>query len=279
MAHIISYIKILRPANAVLAVMGVSIGVWLSGADARGADLVLLVITAVCALGFGNVINDIQDAEADKTNHPGRPLPRGDISKTGASVFAVLLATTSLITGYAVSLNHLAGTIIPLALLTLYTLFLKGTPLLGNILVSALVAYTLIFGGIGSAGMRIIIIPAVLAFLLNLCREIVKDIQDKMGDDTAGLRTTASLSRNQLTFALLVPAILYVALMFTPFSLGHFHLTYLIVCAGVILPLHGVWLYLFFNRDVPKVAKKISSVIKIEMLCGLAALALDKYFV
>jgi len=278
MAHIISYIKILRPANAVLAVTGVSIGVWLSGANARAADLVLLIITAACALGFGNVINDIKDAEADRTNHPARPIPKGEISKAGASVFAAMLAIISLITSYAVSPYHLAGTAIPLVLLTIYTLFLKGTPLLGNILVSALVAYTLIFGGIGSAGLNSIVMPALLAFLINLCREIVKDIQDKKGDDTAGLRTTASLSPNQLTIALLVPATLYVFLMFLPYTLGHFHGIYLVLCAAAVLPLHILWLYWFFKKDSSKTAGRISAVMKVEMLCGLAALALDKYF-
>ena len=106
----------------------------------------------------------------------------------------------------------------------------------------------------------------------------VKDIQDKKGDDTAGLRTTASLSPNQLTIALLVPATLYVFLMFLPYTLGHFHGIYLVLCAAAVLPLHILWLYWFFKKDSSKTAGRISAVMKVEMLCGLAALALDKYF-
>ena len=167
MAKLASFIKIVRPINAVMASIGVVLGFWLTGVNSPVTDLMLLIITAICALGYGNVINDIKDAEGDTINHPERPIPRGEISKTQAVIFATLLALISLFTSNIVSFQHCIATLTPLLLLTLYTLFLKGTPLLGNSVISLLVAYTLVFGGLGSPRVSVIIIPAFLGCCMS----------------------------------------------------------------------------------------------------------------
>ena len=274
----ISYLKLIRPVNAFLASVGVILGFWLSGAQATYMHLLLLVAATICALGFGNVINDIKDAKSDKINHPQRPIPKGDISPVQAFIFAVLLAVFSLIAGKAVSFYHFFGVCAPLILLLLYTLFLKGIPLIGNIVISILVSYSLLFGGLNSPELHTLYLPAVLAFLLNLAREIVKDIQDKEGDMKSGVSTTASLPEKTVAILLLIPGLIYIPLMFLPFSLGHFHYTYLIICAVILLPMHFFWLFFLVIKNKLQNQSLISNLIKFEMLGGLAALAIDKLF-
>jgi 4-hydroxybenzoate polyprenyltransferase len=80
-----------------------------------------------------------------------------------------------------------------LIVLTFYSLFLKGIPLIGNIVVASLVAYSILFGAINADGFKTLIIPALLAFLLNLSREIIKDIQDEKGDRATQVFTSAKL--------------------------------------------------------------------------------------
>ncbi len=277
MVKLISFIKITRPVNAVMASIGVVLGFWLTGVIAPLTDLILLIITAVCALGYGNAINDIKDAEEDKINHPGRPIPKGEVSKTQAVIFATLLALISLFTSNIVSFYHCVATLIPLLLLTLYTLFLKGTPLLGNIIISMLVAYTLVFGGIGSPNVYIITVPAFLAFLLNLCREIVKDMQDRTGDLKAGIHTTAVLPDKVLKIVLIIPVLVFIPAIFLPYIFRHFRLIYLSISAIIILPLHISWFYYLMGKNHTIKLGGISALIKIEMAGGLAALALDKF--
>ena len=276
MRHVTAFIKLIRPVNALLASIGVALGFWLSGADAPYMHLLLLVGATACALGFGNTINDIKDAAADRINHPQRPIPRGDISRNQALIFAVILAVLALIAGTAVSLNHLYGVIVPLVLLTLYTLFLKGTPLFGNILISILVSYSLIFGGLNTQGLHTIYIPALLAFLLNLAREIIKDLQDREGDQKTGIVTTASLSPAILKNLLILISILYIPLMFIPYFLDHFHNVYLIICAAILLPMHLYRLIILVIIKKMADQARISLLLKIEMLGGLLALAVDK---
>lgn len=270
------YIKLIRPVNALLSAIGVSLGFWLSSVQASVMDLVLLIIAAVAALGYGNVINDIKDRDGDRINHPDRPLPNGIVSTTNAVIFSLLLALVSIGASASVSVYHCVGVIIPLLFLTLYTLFMKATPLFGNILVSLLVGYTILFGGMGSNHFTILIIPALLAFLLNLSREIVKDVQDRAGDLQMGVKTTATLSPKALTISLFIPSILYAVLVTFPYLFDHFGLIYLIWCICILLPLHAYWFVQLVKKRGDKRYAHISTAIKLEMLGGLAALAVDR---
>lgn len=275
MLNISPYITLLRPLNAIMSIVGVALGFWIADGHKPLYDLLFLFVATICALGYGNVINDIKDCEGDAINHPQRPLPQGKISKRNAFGYALLLAVISLAAGFGVSKMHGIAVLAPIMLLTLYTLSLKNTPLIGNILISLLVAYTLIFGGIGSARVIILIVPAVLAFQLNLCREIVKDIQDKTGDMQTGVRTTALLPDRILKTILLLLSLFYIPLVFAPVFLAHFGFVYLAVCVIIVLPIHLYWtLAILFKKGVHQ-AKRISALIKVEMIAGLAALAVD----
>jgi geranylgeranylglycerol-phosphate geranylgeranyltransferase len=271
-----SYIKLLRPVNMLLIAFGVGLGFWLAHAGWHLDKFVLLIVAAVCAGGFGNVVNDIADIATDRVSHPKRPLAAGDISKSGAKVFAVFCAGAAVICAFLVSWQHGAGAIAPLFLLLLYALFFKGTPLAGNVLVSLLVAYAIIFGGLQGPGLHRLFVPAILAFLLNLGREIIKDIQDGPGDRAAGYVTTASLPHSSLKAIITLCGLVYAMLVIVPYVSRGFGIVYALVCLAAVAPLHVYWSWLFYKSDWQQSAGKISSLIKYEMICGLIALALDE---
>jgi 4-hydroxybenzoate polyprenyltransferase len=173
-------------------------------------------------------------------------------------------------------LIHGTGVVIPLAVLWLYAVFFKGTPLLGNILVSLLVAYGPLFGALSAIHFNRIIIPALLAFLLNLIREIIKDVQDKEGDERAGIITTASLDSSVVRGIILSCAIIYVLLLFVPYLSHRFHAAYAIACFITVLPLHIFWLWQFKKENWEQRISKLSLYLKMEMVCGLLALLADE---
>jgi geranylgeranylglycerol-phosphate geranylgeranyltransferase len=273
------FIKILRVPNLVLLGFSVMLGFWLSHNPAGPLGLFLLVIAAMSCAGFGNVVNDLADIETDRISHPDRPLGRREISPKQAIIFSGLLALVSLFCSFGVSAATGIGVVLPLALLGMYAAFLKGTPIVGNVLVSLLVAYGIIFGGLTSGGLHRLFIPALLAFLLNFPREIVKDVQDLRGDKAAGIVTSAALSAGTLKFIIAACALGYVLLVFTPFIFHQFGMLYAVSCLVAVIPLHVYWFALFCKTDWQKNAGAISLLIKYEMLCGLCALALDQLFV
>ena len=274
-----SYVTIIRPQNAALTGIAVALGFWLG----RGAfparsviQLLLLVAAAGVAAAFGNVINDIHDIASDRISHPGRPLPRNEISRRAAWIYAALLALLSLLCAWFVTPLHAVATAVPLTLLAAYTLFLKATPLAGNILISLLVSYALLFGGLAAPLFDRLLIPALLAFLLNFMREIIKDVQDEPGDHLAGIRTTAVLPAAVIRTLIYYVTVLYCGLLFLPALLHQFGRVYALVCAAAVLPLCIAFTALFAGKNWRTKLSLLSILLKIEMAAGLAALAADQ---
>ncbi len=275
MNPIMPYIKMLRPANALMAGAAVVLGAWLAqSVDIR--SVFLLVIAAISAVGYGNAVNDIKDIDTDRICHPQRPLPQNKISPSSAIIFAFFLFSFSLVNAFLVSSVHGIGTLGPLLLLSLYAFFLKGTPLTGNVLVSLLVAYALVFGGLKAPLLQRLFVPALLAFLLNLAREIIKDFQDEAGDRLAGLTTTALLPKPAAQTILAVISIAFAGLLFVPYLAKHFGVVYAGSCMILVLPFHIWWSLLALRSRWTSFLSKISGFIKLEMLAGLLALAADR---
>jgi len=300
MKIVLSYLSMIRPGNVLMTGTAVALGAWLSHGFSDIRAVTLLAACAMSAVGYGNVINDIRDIATDRISHPHRALPRGLVSMEAAIIFAFFLFSFATVNAFMVSRVHGIGAVAALALLTGYAFFLKATPFAGNILVSLLVAYPLVFGGLTAPLMARLLIPASLAFLLNMAREIIKDIQDEQGDRLAGLTTTAILPKNILKGILIAIAIIYAGLLFLPFGLRQFGIVYALICACIALPIHAFWTALIARKPTnqnelkqslkdgdtgkntavftDKQLSSVSFLIKIEMLAGLAAMAADQLF-
>jgi geranylgeranylglycerol-phosphate geranylgeranyltransferase len=274
MRLLLPYLKILRLQNTLLAGIAVALGFWLGQSGLSVYALISLIIAAAAATGFGNVVNDLKDVSTDRIGHPDRPLPRGEMTARAAAVYAGFLAFSALASAMLVSPRHSAATAIPLLLLVLYARYLKGTPLIGNIVVSLLVAYALLFGGLDAPRIDRLFVPAILAFLLNLAREIIKDLEDKPGDSAAGIATTATLPPSAIKTILFSTSTLYLFLLFIPYVLNHFGNLYALISTVVIIPLQIFWIILFTKKE-PRLSL-ISLMIKLEMAAGLLALAIDQ---
>lgn len=273
---ILHYLTILRPVNGIMAAGAVWLGAWISSARLTALSVSILSAAAFLSTGFGNVINDIIDWKTDQISHADRPIPSGIISVRAAVFYSVLLGGYAPLLAFMVAPLYGFATLVPVFTLILYATFLKGTPLVGNLLVALLVAYALLFGSLEAPDFNHLLLPALLAMLLNLSREIIKDIQDIAGDTAAGIRTTAALAPATLRTILFLISIAYLLLVFLPFCLGHFGIPYLIVVAAGSLPLHGMRLRYMFRKRWGDYCQKMSLFLKLEMLLGLAALGVDR---
>lgn len=262
-------ISMIRPGNSIMAAIGISIGFLFSG-ETNILSLLFLIIAGSSALGFGNVINDIFDIETDKIAHPERALPSKKVTIRQAWLFTIILAALAIGAGFAVSTRHGTATLIPIIVLFFYAVKLKATPLAGNLIVSALVAYTLIFGAL-NGDVELLILPAFLAFLTNLIREIVKDLSDEEGDKSAGIITTASLPRaliNRLIFTLILFSIVLAPL---PLIYSSFRMIYPVGIFLILFPLQLMGLKEFKTVDMPR----FSSNLKKQLLTGLLLIAAE----
>lgn len=191
----------------------------------------LLVLSTLCIAAGGYIINDIYDIETDLVNKPNRVIVGKSISESTANTLYLIFTFVGVILGFY--LSHTVDRapfftlfVIISALLYVYASHLKQMAIAGNIVISVLVALSVLLVGIfelipaitainqdlQSKMFEVLVDYAVFAFLINFIREIVKDIQDVDGDYKAGMKTLAILiGKNRAS---------KIALGFTIFSLA-----------------------------------------------------------
>ncbi|WP_316822306.1 UbiA-like protein EboC [Pedobacter gandavensis] len=135
-----AYITIIRPANLVTSVADVLAGVAISGyfltTTFEFDDFlpILLLCTSTLGLYSGGVIfNDVFDAEKDKIERPGRPIPNGAITKKDAIVFGGICFTIGIVAAAFVNLTSLALAMLILVAALTYDKWTKHLTVIGPI--------------------------------------------------------------------------------------------------------------------------------------------------
>lgn len=255
----------------------------------------LLVLTTLCIAAAGNIINDIYDVETDSINKPNKVIIGKQVSENLAYNLFFALNIIGVILGFY--LSHSVGkssffaifVIISIALYV-YASYLKGTVLFGNILISLLVAMSIIIVGIFDllpaitpqnratqlTFFDIIFDYAFFAFLINLIRELIKDIQDVDGDYKSGMNTLPIVlgreRANKITFSLsIIPIGVVIYFMVTylyklPVAIGYFLLFVIAPSIYATIKVFGAKNNLHY--------KHISLVYKLVMLFGILSLLL-----
>jgi len=131
-------------------------GAFVAGASDALAPAAIAAVTTAFAVAAGNAINDYFDPEIDAINQPDRPIPRGAVSPRRALGISGVWFAAAVALALALPRLALAIAGVNLAALVTYTTIFKGTPGLGNALVSYLVGSTFLFGGaaVGRPGGR-----------------------------------------------------------------------------------------------------------------------------
>lgn len=255
----------------------------------------LLVLSTVCIAAAGYIINDIYDVETDTLNRPNKVIVGRSITEKKANGLFLFFNFTGVLIGFY--LSHLVGKsgffvlfVLISALLYIYASYLKRMVLIGNIVVSLLVAFSIMIVGIfellpvtnyqNQASQlimfRVLLDYALFAFIINLIREMIKDIEDVDGDYKAGMKTLPILigrerTRN-ITFVISLIPIIGLIFYLTNYLYRHTILViyFLLMVAG---PLIYVSIKIFQAKS-KKDYKLISNLIKLIMLLGMMSMIL-----
>lgn len=223
----------------------------------------------------GMVVNDIFDAEIDRINKPSRPLPSGAVSPRSASFLYACLTAVGLLLNLFLQSNAQAIAIGAALLVFLYSYTLKSTPLFGNLAVGLLTGLTFIYGGAAVGNIERATIPALFAFLINVGRELIKDMEDVEGDarhDAATFPIKYGMRSAALVATLFLLAV--VGSTIIPFANRQYGMAYfIIVMAGVNCVIAFV-LYSMWKDTTPKNLNRLSTILKYDMIIGLIAIYL-----
>lgn len=186
--------EISRIPNDIFIGLAVIVGMLLSTEGFPSIDLFFYGFASGFFISASIMIsNDIIDIEIDRVNNPDRPLPSGLISITEAKILMITYIILGLIFSIQLTIYNffiaLGFWILGLA----YNKHLKRRGFVGNLVVSASVAIPFIYGSIGVFGYptQLSLVFALLAFLANTGREIIKGIIDLEGDRKYDVKTLA----------------------------------------------------------------------------------------
>lgn len=253
-------------------------------------DFILLVISIVLIAAGGNIINDIFDIETDKINKPKRVLIGTIFSKKNSILLYILLTLAGITIGAHLSFKtenplltiSFIGIVI---LLFLYSYYFKKTAIIGNLLVSLLIGFSIVLLGIfdvfpninninNSLTLNIILVYALFAFGLNLIREIIKDIEDVDGDYSTGMKTLPIvIGRKRTQNCAFFLSILFTFILIFAIAFYRYLSDYLLVYGFlfVVVPL----LYFcqqLYHSESKKELKKLSKLLKIIMISGMLSI-------
>ncbi|MBU2928647.1 geranylgeranylglycerol-phosphate geranylgeranyltransferase [Winogradskyella psychrotolerans] len=260
----------------------------------------LLVLATVLIAAGGYIINDIYDIEIDKINKPDKVVIDKHISEKNA--YNLFIACNIIGVGIGFYLANGIGKsaffsifFVASALLYIYSTSLKQIAVLGNVIVSIVVALSILSVGlfelvpaininnkaVQTTFLKIIIDYAIFAFMINLLRELVKDIEDIDGDYKAGLKTLPILLGRKraakVAFIVsLVPILSITDYIITYLFKQQIAVAYFLLL--VIAPLIYVSIKLFSAKSKAQF-KHISLTLKLVMLTGMLSLLLYNFII
>lgn len=274
----IYYLKLIRPLNCLITFLTVIVASFIASENSLTFSIVLLgAIVASLIAAAGNVINDYFDIETDRIAHPDRPLVTGKIEKHKALRFYILINFTAVLISYFISTLILGIVLFSFLLLFLYSLTLKRIILLGNVTIAFLTGLVFLYGGVLVGNIYAAVIPSVFAFLINFIREIVKDIQDINGDLNAGVITfPAKYGIDKTKTIILILSVILIIITFHPFVYSYYKIEYFLVIMIIVNPVIVYFLKSIYKDHSAQNLKRMSTVLKLNMLFGLISIYLGK---
>ena len=279
-----AYIALMRPKNLVLAGATVPLGAYFALMDTSEAfpfvAVTLHTLAVMLFTGAGNAMNDIKDAEIDKTAHPMRPLPSGQLTLSQARRFTSLLWVLSVAAhvGGLLAVEAAVSIYLPTALIYILAVVLmvtydhgpatKNRGLSGNIVISLLVGAVILYGASAVGGFALPVIWWIfgVVFLTNLAREMVKDCMDMEADQGSRQTLPMTYGKEKVRMAAYIVIMGALVCLYVPFWKGPFQFGQIALQIPAILTL--------ITLNGPMVQGKdalVAGRIRMAMLLGLVS--------
>jgi geranylgeranylglycerol-phosphate geranylgeranyltransferase len=270
------YLTLIRPVNFVITIFSIYVSCLLAGGTREQFLAMFFVSIGGALIGAGGmVINDIFDVEIDRINKPKRPLPSGAITKFDALMFYGALSGAGLIMSAYTTKASFIIAFIAVPAIFLYSYKLKGTPLFGNLLVGMLTGLAFIYGGAAVGNIQRAIIPAMFAFFINVGREIIKDMEDVIGDAQNGITTFPikyGMKRSVIIATMFLLAV--IGSTFIPFLSGMYGIRFFILANNFVNGIICYVIYSLWKDQSERNLHLLSTILKWTMLIGLLAIYL-----
>lgn len=256
----------------------------------------LLILSYVLVAAGGYIINDYFDLNIDQINKPNKVMIDTFIGRRWAIFFHSIFNLASISIGIYIDFKtHIRflgiANFIYGFLLFVYSLSLKKKLLIGNILIAILLAWVIVVISLCEINqfyfsatlrqintqklLRYTILYAGFAFIVNLIREVVKDMEDVEGDRQYGCNTMPiawGINATKVFVAVWLTVLIAILslLQLYVFQLKWYYFSlYSIIL--IIIPLILMFKKLF-SANKPEDYHRISTIIKVVMFTGILSM-------
>lgn len=259
----------------------------------------LLLMCAAMLIGAGGyVINDYFDVKIDRINRPDEVVVTRSVSKPAAMRLSIALSGTGIACGIAAAVLLRSLTlgilfvIIP-GLLWFYSSSYKRLFLIGNLIIALLAGLTPLIVAMANVAQLELLYASILpymslphdlycwlggfglfAFLLTWIREIVKDLQDQMGDRELECHSMPIVWGEKWTkvfvtglIVLTIAIIGHLWYHVLPFPISWSSLSTRYIVFGIVIPLLCA-LCLLWAAKIPSDYKSCQQILKLAMVFG-----------
>ncbi len=314
------FLRLIRPVNLIiiaLTMYGVHYYI-ISGfgryqkINSHPIDFFLLVFSTILIAAGGNIINDYFDVKADRINKPEKLIISKHIKRRWAIVTHWSFNGVAFLIAIYLSITYQTLWLVFIHLLSInalwfYSMLFKRKVMMGNLLIALLTAlvpllvviffkvsnwHNPVFSPFDPAtwptdiDYTFVYLLAVFAFIQNLAREIIKDIQDMKGDELIYVKSLPMVVGIQKSF-LIVKALLLVFPTFSLFSFIYFfpelikkaflEIALISLPYIVILSFNLLVIYLIDKTKGSKL-RLFHNLIKLTMLIGVLSAFYFAYF-
>jgi geranylgeranylglycerol-phosphate geranylgeranyltransferase len=289
-----AYFEILRPINCFFGSLTVFIGII----NAYNSDIssfflnpeYILLLTGGFLIffliaGASNTINDFFDLEIDRINRPHRPIPRGEIKKSQALRYYIILVILAL--SLSIPTGLISVNLILIPFLTGFFAFIgffyawkgKALGLPGNMIVGISYSFGIPFGSLLITQIQFTPVKIWFFFFtsmfLLISREIIKGMEDIEGDRKFNIKTVANTMgfKTSAIFSTFfsVSAILTFTIPVFILNMSLYFIIFMLI-GNIVVILSCVILLIDLNNKTHQ--KKSSLLLKLGAFCGLVAYAL-----
>jgi 4-hydroxybenzoate polyprenyltransferase len=262
-----------------------------------------IVIASVCIAAAGYIINDYFDLNIDRVNKPEKLVIESIISRRWAILWHLFLSAIGIaVTGVVSTKIHNPFitflNILAVLLLWFYSTSYKKQLLTGNIIISLLTSWVigilymivqpLIFmtnnvatSNFASSLFKFTALYAGFSFIISIIREVVKDLEDRMGDEKYGCKTMPIVWGTQATkvFIMVWLIVLIAALLIVQIYAIQLNWWWAALYGFLftILPL-VIAVRILIKADNASDYHKISTLIKWIMLSGILSMVFIKWY-
>ncbi len=234
----------------------------------------LLSLSTVCIAAAGYIINDYYDVKIDLINKPERVVVGRSMGRRVAMAAHTFLSLAGIGIGMLLSWKIALINLLSVFLLWLYSNQLKRMPFIGNLVIAALTAASIMIVAIYyDLENYLVHMFALFAFYISLIREIIKDMEDLRGDMHFGCRTLPIIwgIRKTKTIIYSILLLFVLSIMLLLLLLQHRALTIYFFTMGMPTL---YFIYKLYWADTRRAYHHLSIFCKMVMLSGLTMMML-----